>query len=228
MGQAYFKMKNDQEAEKYFRQAIQSNPRLWMPHNFLGLIYDDRQQYSAAVEEYRAALAIKPDETTVCNNLGVSYSLAGEYEKAVEAFSQGLRIKPRDAKLGNNLGLVLLKLGRHREAIEAFKVSGDEAQAYNNLGVIYLEQGEYEKAVRAFERAIALRSEYYPQAQENLKKAEIGYSSSIGPSLPEGWKPEPARDTPVIAPASGVLGTEVKETTLPKDAGTPGDAHAAE
>jgi Tfp pilus assembly protein PilF len=217
MGLVFYKMKNYPEARQHFQQALKSNPRLWVSHNFLGLMYDYEQQSGSAVEQYQAAIAINPDDASLYNNLGVSYSLNGEYDKAVETFARGLKINPKDGKMGNNLGMVLCKLGRPMEALGAFKIAGDEAQAYNNLGCFYLQEGEYEKAVRAFEKAVELRSNYYAQATENLKKAEIALNAGASPGHPKVRQSEavPAYRAPVVSPKSTSM--PIKETPILDD-----------
>jgi tetratricopeptide (TPR) repeat protein len=165
MGQAFFQMKNYDEAKKNFQ--------LWKVYNSLGIIYDYKEKYHMAIHKYNKAISLKPDEGFLYNNLGVSWSLAGDYKKAINAFSTALETKYSKSKTYNNLGMALSKLGRYREALEAFRKGGNEAQAYNNLGCIYLEEGKFEKATTCFEKAIEINPGFYTRASENLKKARI-------------------------------------------------------
>jgi Tfp pilus assembly protein PilF len=178
-GEALYKLKRFEEAEKEFQLALKSDGKLWLSHNFLGVIYDYKQRPDLAVEQYKAAISLKPEWGAVYNNLGVSYSLQGEWEKAAVEFENAIKKGYSDPQVGNNLGLALCQLGRDPEALEAFKRSGDEAQAYNNLGSFHLQRGNYSKAISAFERAIQLRTSFYPQATDNLKKAQAALSSEV-------------------------------------------------
>ncbi|MGA2734799.1 MAG: tetratricopeptide repeat protein [Syntrophobacteraceae bacterium] len=202
-GEALYKLKRADEAEKEFQLALKSDGKLWLSHNFLGIIYDYKQRPDLAVEQYQAAISLRPEWGAVYNNLGVSWSLQGKWEKAVAAFEDAIKKGYSDPQVGNNLGLALCQLGRDIEAIEAFKRSGDEAQAYNNLGSFHLQQGDYEEAVHAFERAIQLRSTFYAQASENLKKAQAALHSQAA-SGPAGStkapKKEPDDDPTVSQP----------------------------
>ena len=181
LGHAYFRMRDYGAAENYFKQALKLDPKLWMSHNFLGILYDYQGQSNQAIGEYQAAIAIKPNDGELYNNLGISYSLLGDYEKAVNSFETALKYGTANRKITNNLGLALGKLGRYPEALDAFRRSGDEAQAYNNLGCVYFQQGNYSEAARCFEKAVSLRSTYYAQASENLKKAELALNSNMQP-----------------------------------------------
>ncbi|GKT09323.1 tetratricopeptide repeat protein [Desulforhabdus sp. TSK] len=210
MGQALFQQKNYPEAEKYLREAVQANPKLWVPHNLLGIIYDYQGRGQEAIAHYETAVGLKPDEASLYNNLGVAYSLAGQLDKSIETFGKGLQISPRDEKLNNNLGMVLCKAGRYPEAVEAFKRCGDEAQALNNLGSYFFQEGEYEKAVRSFERAVRLRSAYYTEASENLKRAEVRLHSQTSQSFVEKSESRKATASKIV--------TDMRENDLNEEA----------
>lgn len=225
MGQVLYKMRDYQKAQNHFQQAVKTDSKLWVSHTFLGILYNYQQQPANAIEHYNAAIALKPNQAILYNNLGISYSLMGDYDKAVECFSRELQLNPKDGKTGNNLGMVLSKLGRHHEAMEAFKIGGDEAQAFNNLGSFYLQEGNYAKAIGAFERAIELRSSYYPQANENLKKAEASLQVQTRSSSLESRKPSsrPAgkvRKRKALPPdiREMTLETPIEEAKQPADA----------
>jgi len=179
LGQAFFQMKRNKDAEKNFRKTIEFGldlgRRLWKPHNFLGIIYDQQKKYDLAIQEYANAIFLNPDNGALYHNLGVSYSLAGDYQKAINVFYKAIELKYYSKKTYNNLALALSKLGRYQEAFEAFKNGGDVPQAYNNLGCIYLHEGKFEKAIEYFEKAIETSPSFYTEANKNLKKARMAY-----------------------------------------------------
>jgi len=212
LGQAFFHMKNYAEAEKHLRKALELDATLWKAHNFLGVIYDYQGNYEMAVGEYQVAIALNGTSGFLYNNVGVSYSLAGKYEKAVVAFYRALE-NERSPRIYNNLGLVLSKLGRYQEAFEAFKKAGGEAEAYNNLGCVYLQQGEYERAIRSFEKAIELKPTFYAKANENLRKARMGYSlGNEGNKFTHAASKGDEQDIPTEAPSNTSKGSEMKKS----------------
>ena len=140
----------------------------------LGIILDYQNRPSEAVQEYKAALQLKPDEGGLYNNLGIAYSILGDYERAVTAFQKAVRTGTANKnKTYNNLGFALCQAGRYAEARDAFKQGGNEAQAYNNLGYMLLQKGEVDQAISSFQKAVELSPGYYDQAAENLKKAQM-------------------------------------------------------
>lgn len=210
MGQALFKKKRYDEAERAFRQALQLNDRLWLARSYLGVVYNYRGKPELAVPEHQAAITIRPEDGTLYNNLGISYSLMGNDEAAAAAFQDALARSPSDERISNNLGLTLCRLGRYVEALEAFRRSGDEARAYNNLGAALMQLGEYDRAVRAFEIAVSRRSGYYAQAAENLKQAraavEVKGGTVASPPSGSGITISPVMvEGPVLSPPEPVL-----------------------
>jgi Flp pilus assembly protein TadD len=172
LGFAYFQLKEYEEAQKNFLQAIKLNPKLWRSHNMLGVIYDYERAHRKAVRFYLHAISLKPNKGSLYNNLGVSYYLMEHYEKSEEAFQKALKYGSTDKRTYNNLGLVLSKLKRYKQAFRAFKKAGNEARAYNNLGCAYAKQGKRKEAIRSFEKALELEPGFYTIASQNLSRVK--------------------------------------------------------
>ncbi len=62
-----------------------------------------------AIEEYKQAIRINPDDATAHTNLGVAYGSSGMYKEAIEACKQAIRINPDNAVAHSNLGFVYEK-----------------------------------------------------------------------------------------------------------------------
>jgi tetratricopeptide (TPR) repeat protein len=87
----------------------------------LANVVRDQEKYVEAVELYRKALALNPEESTTYFNLGFCLSELGELEPAVQAYRDGIRLDPNDADAHESLGDVLQDLGRSEEAVEEFR-----------------------------------------------------------------------------------------------------------
>ena len=75
----------------------EKNKQLYFCYNHLGAIYDDLQEYTAALEAYHTAIGYldKVDHPSIFyedihNNLGLLYQKIGEQEQAVSHFNQAL------------------------------------------------------------------------------------------------------------------------------------------
>jgi Flp pilus assembly protein TadD len=150
------------------RRWTQAEPRNDFAWFDLGFAYANLGRHREAIEAYRQALRLKPDDVNIWLNLGGAYGKLGRYREVVEASRQALRLKPDDADAWINLGIAYGKLGRHREAIaayrEALRFKPDDAQAWNNLAIAYVLSGNRSAALEAVKE---LRR-YNPQKAEKL------------------------------------------------------------
>ncbi|MEO1262237.1 MAG: tetratricopeptide repeat protein [Bacteroidota bacterium] len=116
----------------------------------LGISYDDKGEYSKAVEMYERVLSVLAEEqknqidTTVdlyvreaytLNNLGYVYFNLGEYNKALEFYYKGLEVADKNAPTSRatilgSMGELYLKIGdlakTEEIAREALRCAGDE------------------------------------------------------------------------------------------------------
>jgi len=170
LGQAYFQMKRYDHAQEQFQKALTIDSGLWRSRNYLGIIYDHKNQPQQAIQEFLAAIAVEHDQGILYNNLGMAYTLTGNYDDAVPAFRKALDLNSPREKTLNNLGIALAKKGRTDEARAIFIKAGGEAKANNNLGCVFMAQGDYAGAAKSFESAVRSMPESYRQANENLKR----------------------------------------------------------
>ena len=171
IGEAYFRIGNEEEAEASLRKAIALQPDRWQTRNFLGMLLDRQKHHQDALVEYEQGLRLRPDEAALLNNAGLAYYLLGRYEDAVQSFQRALLTGSGQSKIHNNLGLALAKLHRYHDALESFRRASSEEEAYNNLGVFYLSNNEAGRAIPCFKKAIELSPRYYDKANDNLMLA---------------------------------------------------------
>ena len=69
----------------------------------LGLALAISGQTNAAIDEFRAALEIRPQDAPAQNNLGGLLIRAGQIGEAVEHFRQAVALAPENAKYRENL-----------------------------------------------------------------------------------------------------------------------------
>lgn len=73
---------------------------------------------AAALDDFRAALAVHPNHVHVLNNMATCQTLRGETEDALHNYRRAIGIAPRFEDARTNLGLLLHSLGRDQEALE--------------------------------------------------------------------------------------------------------------
>jgi Flp pilus assembly protein TadD len=124
-----------------------------------------------AIENFRQAIQIKPDNSEARNNLGIAFADTGRFEEAIGNFRQAIKIKPKNSEALNNLGGVLLHQGRFDEAIEYFRkaiqIKPNNSEALDNLGVALAARGRFEEAIGNYRQAIQIRPNF-AEALNNL------------------------------------------------------------
>lgn len=120
----------------------------------------DAGNFSAAIQEFKAALEIAPDNLNIKNSLGVCYGVSADYERALEIFASILTKNPDESMALYNTGLVHLLLQRQQRALEYFlkaeHISDDIFEIIYQIGRLYLKWGPYEQAGPYLEKAVHL------------------------------------------------------------------------
>jgi tetratricopeptide (TPR) repeat protein len=131
-------------------------------------------QYQAATQEWRKAMALGPDEARVHYNLGLSLARLNQYDEAIPEFRKALELDPKDANTHSNLGITLMKTGKSEEAIlqlrQALELNPRDAKTYSNLGGLLIDAGQLDGAIEQFGKALEVDPED-ADAQNNLAVA---------------------------------------------------------
>jgi tetratricopeptide (TPR) repeat protein len=108
-------------AEKYYRQALDSDTQGAEAANGLGLMVAKRGETSEAKGLFEKAIRLKPGFGSAINNLGVLFLNTGQVNDAVAAFEYGLKAAPDDDILYLNLGRIYAQQGRFANAREVMQ-----------------------------------------------------------------------------------------------------------
>ncbi len=113
-----------------------------------------------AIEDFKKAVILDPENLNVFNGLGVCYGVLGAYEKAEESFEAALKIKPEDSMVLYNAGLVNMLINNRGKALaymlEADKFKEDVFEVAYQTGKLYLESQEFDKAREYLEKAVEI------------------------------------------------------------------------
>ncbi|NWF91284.1 MAG: tetratricopeptide repeat protein [Syntrophaceae bacterium] len=127
-------------------------------HFNLGVQFQNRREFSKAIEAYQNVLRLDPTYVEAHNNLGMIYQETGDLDKAFEAYQKSVKINPGYEKGHNNLGVLLYLMGRHEEALESFQkalaINSNNIESHINLGVLFKKKGELAKAIECYQRAL--------------------------------------------------------------------------
>ena len=147
--------------EILWRNTLIKNPDCWMAHNNLGSLLKDQGHIEEAVEHYRKAVQIDPNNYKALYNLGMALAARGQFNEAIENFRQAIQIKPNDCGALVSLGIALANRGQFDEAIanfrQAIQIDPNNCEALNNLGIALATRGQFDEAIGNFRKAIQIK-----------------------------------------------------------------------
>jgi tetratricopeptide (TPR) repeat protein len=125
-GQSRKQLKYWQNDETLFRHALAVTKNNVIARIMLGDNLAHADKLDEAIENYREALAIAPNDTFAANvrcTLGTVLDRAGHPAEAEKEFREALRIAPNFFLAHYDLGIHFILMGRREEAIEQFTIA---------------------------------------------------------------------------------------------------------
>ena len=152
-------------AESLFSHALAVTKDNYLAYNNVG--YDLMHKYGRlddAMQCFRKAISLYPDEVEALGNLGYALAAKGQAADAISYYQAALRMNPGHAATHNNLANTLSNLGKLDEAIQEYQLAlqyePDYAEAHNNLGIALAQKGHFDEAVLQFRAAIRFKPNY--------------------------------------------------------------------
>jgi len=146
------------EALECYRAAAEK-PGFALPHLNIGLVLQEREQFAAAREAYRRALALDPRLADAHSRMGAAFHAEGRYADARASYASALALLPGDANALLNIGNAWFSERRLADAEASYRkalnADPDLVQAHVNLGYLYRQQGDMPAATRHLSEALA-------------------------------------------------------------------------
>jgi len=162
------------QAEKRYKQVLQSNPDQPEVLHRLGLLYYQVGNYDSGVTFIKKAIAQNPSVPSYYNNLGIVLRNKGEIDAAIQCYQEALRLNPGYAAPHLNLGVVLQKQEKLDKAIkhyrEAIRLEPDYAEAHSNISVVLQKQGKSDESIKHCLEALRLKPDF-ADAHHNMGNA---------------------------------------------------------
>ena len=109
------------DSETLWRRTAEAHPLSIAAHNNLGRALAEQGRAAEAIEQFEAAIELKPDYAHARYNLGNLQMQQGDLEEAETQLRAALDAEPRLAQAWSDLGNCVLRQGRVDEAIEAYE-----------------------------------------------------------------------------------------------------------
>jgi len=158
VGFALLKQKKYDEAEVWFKKAIELDSNLLDARINLANTYRDSGKLEEAIAQYKEILKIKPDSLSIVNQLGLALAKTGKLQDALEVFKRCVDSNPNSEEYQRNYGNALSDLGRNEEAIEhyqkALQIRPDSYLALNSYGLALAKMGKLKESIEKFKSAV--------------------------------------------------------------------------
>jgi len=105
--------------EDYYSGRIREDEEDLAAHINLGNLLFDQGEFLEAVEHYRTALQLEPENTNVLTDTGIALMELGHYREAVVTLRRAVGLAPSDSLINYNLGVAYALGGNGQEAIRS-------------------------------------------------------------------------------------------------------------
>ena len=147
------------------KRAVELDPGDYFSWLALGEEYQKRNETDQAINAYKKAAALRPEEFNPHYNLGIIYLSPPlrNYGEAIKHLQEANRLKPQDERALSALGYASLRANRLEDAgnwyEKAFKVNPNLQDAHANAGVVYDRLGQSDRAIQHWQTAVRLNPE---------------------------------------------------------------------
>jgi Flp pilus assembly protein TadD len=183
--QAFALVQNNKipEAIQVFRSAIQLDPDDPQAHYDLGTVLSGIDRDRDALDEFRRASTLEPENTLYLEHFAVSLALNGDLDGAVTQLQKAIAFQPTSSECRFNLGFALESKGDFAAAVAPFEKAvelsgGKNARFLAELAKVYDKTGRSADAVKAAQQALDLAVlQNNEQLERNLREALDGYEA---------------------------------------------------
>jgi Flp pilus assembly protein TadD len=162
-------------------------------HYNIAKCLDKLKKPEEAVEDYRQAVDLKPDDLKIYIAMADDLDMIGMSDETVAVLQKALILDAKNPHAESLLGTSYAKLGQYMNAKEMFIRASEhnprDPENFLNLGLVYDVLGETDKAIASWEEANRLKPDY-DLALQNLgavymRKGKFGEASKIYGRLSE-------------------------------------------
>ncbi|MCJ7812368.1 tetratricopeptide repeat protein, partial [bacterium] len=166
LGVLYLRKQDYEKAITYLEEVVtKSDPTSTVYSQAvsnLAICYDIKGQSDKAIEIYKKALEISPNDKDLLFNMARLHAQQKNYEQAIEYFQRVLEQAPDDVDAIVDIGYCYNQLEKFTEAIpyleKAVELDPNNTSAWTNLGISYIRTEQGEKGNAAFKKVEELRN----------------------------------------------------------------------
>lgn len=145
------------------RKVLAEDPKVIDAWFMLGNVHASRGKTKEAIDFFKRALALKPDDEMAVVNMANAYRNLGRDDEALVGYQRFLQLDPRNAQVRYEAAQILIDRGRLDESAEylrrALELEPKMAVARNALGVVLIHRRDFDGAEREIKAALAQKSD---------------------------------------------------------------------
>jgi len=142
------------------RAVLAEDPHIIDGHVLMGGWLQKLGKDDEALQAYRQALEVKPDNESALGELATLYRKLGQPEAALEGYRTVLKLDARKPATWYQLATLYLDLGREKEAEQTFRQALEHnpkmGAAYNSLGALAFQRGQLPQAEELVRKGLEL------------------------------------------------------------------------
>ncbi|XP_043197467.1 protein O-mannosyl-transferase TMTC2-like [Amphibalanus amphitrite] len=161
IGEAQYRMANYEEAESWFKKALEIQPAMVHAHLFYGkMLAKNKTRVDEAEGWFHRAQTTAPNNYVVYLHYGQFLYETGRLREAAAVYVRGTELAPSEYDLTFNLANVYRELGRYQQAEDFYRraahIRPEDVQSHRNLGAILHLTGQLREAEAAYLTALRL------------------------------------------------------------------------
>jgi tetratricopeptide (TPR) repeat protein len=174
--------------------AAENAPVRWVLYYSRGIAYERSGNQEKSEADFRAALAINPEQPQVLNYLGYSMVEQGRnLDEALEMIERAVTASPDSGYIVDSLGWVLYRLGRYDEAVghmeRAVELLAVDPVVNDHLGDVYWAVGRRRAAEFQGRRALSFIKEEDTDTEADPTRIRRKLAVGLGKVLEEEGAP---------------------------------------
>lgn len=173
LGFSNTKLKQAEEAEAYFKKAIELDPKSHIPYNGIAEVYRDvKRDMEQAMTWYKKALEINSKERKACFGMGYCLNSQSRFTDALPYLKTAVEQEPTYTAAWVELGYTQYALGNYTEALtslnKALTLNNANENARYYACLVYIKQGNRAQAQKMVDELKSLGSRYAAMLQPKV------------------------------------------------------------
>jgi tetratricopeptide (TPR) repeat protein len=192
----YAKMGQPGKAEQLFKKIIKEYPKDANSYDLYASYLESEGRYNEALENYKKAYQLKPDDSGVAFRLGNAYFERKRYREAIKLLTEAKEDFGDDIEIIKKLAECYSELGEYENAIKEYKsiikIIPKHVSSRIQIGNVYLKMKQYQKAESYYKEALKLEpnnlSVYYQLINLELTRKNL---SGVRTYINKGFSIDP-------------------------------------